>query len=427
MARNSPITGIASASAQPIVNATVAAMLAVAVLAGALVAACGKAPEQAPPGAAPAGGPPPALPVTVIVAKVQRVPDVIESVGQTEGSKDIEIRSRVSGILEKQLYHEGDRVKAGTPLFQIERAPFENALAQAQAALQQERARLEQTRRESGRLKQLVDERAISQREYDEATTNLKTAEATIAAAQSRVRDAELNLSYTTVVAPIAGITGRAIRSIGTLVNAASDTALLTTISQSDPIWARFAVDEADYRKVREARKTEARLVLGDGAVYPQPGRLNFTSSTVDQRLGTIQLRAEFPNPALALLPGQFVRVRLTAGESDAILVPQSAVVQNDQGRFVWVAGADGKAAMKPVEASSWQGRDWVIRKGLAAGDNVIVDNLLKLRPGAPVQPKQAGEQQVPSGAMPLPSLQKGAAPAAPDGKAPASQPSATK
>lgn len=347
------------------------------------------------------------MPVTVVVARMQRIPDVLESVGQTEGSKDVEVRSRVSGILEKQLFREGERIKAGTPMFQIERAPFENALAQAQASLAQERARLEQTRREGGRLKTLVDERAISRREYEDATTNIQTSEATIAAAQSRMKDAQLNISYTTINAPIGGVTGRALRSIGTLVSANAESALLTTISQQDPIWVRFSVDEREYRQVREAKKTEAKLVLGDGSVYPQSGRLNFTASAVDQKLGTIQLRAEFPNAALALLPGQFVRVRLAAGESDAILVPQSAVVQNDQGRFVWVAGADGKATMKPIEAANWQGRDWVIRKGLAPGDQVIVDNLMKLRPGAPVQPKQAGEQQVPSGAMPLPSLKK--------------------
>ena len=380
------------------------ALIAVALL----ISACSKAPDTPPAAAAPpAGGPPPAMPVTVVIARMQRIPDVLESVGQTEGSKDVEVRSRVSGILEKQLFREGERIKAGTPMFQIERAPFENALAQAQASLAQERARLEQTRREGGRLKGLVEERAISRREYEDATTNVLTAEATIAAAQSRVKDAQLNLSYTTVNAPIGGTTGRALRSIGTLVSANAESALLTTISQQDPIWVRFSVDEREYRQVREAKKTEAKLVLGDGSVYPQSGRLNFTASAVDQKLGTIQLRAEFPNAALALLPGQFVRVRLAAGESEAILVPQSAVVQNDQGRFVWVAGADGKAAMKLIEAANWQGRDWVIRKGLAPGDQVIADNLLKLRPGAPVQPKQAAEQQVPSGAMPLPSLKK--------------------
>ena len=407
---------------------------AFAIGAALLLAACGKGAEapKATPAAPPGGG---ALPVTMITVAPQRVPDIIEAVGQTEGSKDVEVRARVSGILEKTLYKEGDRIKAGAPLFQIDRAPFENALAQAratkasataaqgqaqaalaqvQAGLAQERARQEQVQREAGRLKQLIEQRAISQREYDDATTAIKTQEALIAAADARVRDAEakirdaeakirdadarirdaeLNLSYTSIAAPIAGISGRALRSTGSLVTATNDSALLTTISQSDPIWVRFSVAEGEYAQVRAAKKTEVRLSLSDGTAFPGVGRLNFTASAVDTKLGTIGLRAEFGNAALALLPGQFVRVRLSAGESEAILVPQVAVVQNDQGRFVWVAGADGKAAMKPVEAAGWVGRDWLIRKGLAAGDRVIVDNLLKLRPGAPVQPMAAAAQ----------------------------------
>ena len=396
-----------------------------------VLAACGKGPGTAPaaPPAPPPGG---GLPVTVLQVALQRVPDIIEAVGQTEGSKDVEVRARVSGILEKTLYGEGDRVTAGAPLFQIDRAPFENALeqaraslAQARASLAQERAKQEQVQREAGRLKELVEQRAISQREYDDATTALKTEEALIAAAdarvrdaEARVRDAELNLSYTSIMAPIGGITGRALRSSGSLVTAGNDSALLTTISQSDPIWVRFSVAESEYAQVRAAKKPEVRLVLANGTAFPGVGRLNFTASAIDARLGTIQLRAEFGNPALALLPGQFVRVHLSAGESDAILVPQVAVVQNDQGRFVWVAGADGKATLKPVEAASWIGHDWLIRKGLAAGDRVIIDNLLKLRPGAPVQPMASAPAAPAASAAPL--AQTAPAKAAADQSAPA-------
>ena len=399
MARNSPTIRIASGSAQRVVQATIVSILAVAILAG-----CGK--QDAATAAAPAAsGPPPAMPVSVVKVAPQRVPNVIEAVGQTEGSKDVEVRARVSGIVEKTLYAEGDRVKAGAVLFEIERAPFENALAQATAtlaqataAVSQARVRLEQVRREAARLKPLVEQRAISQREYDDATTALKTEDALIAATEARVRDgearvrdAQLNLSYTKVTAPIGGVTGRALRSTGSLVTAGNESALLTTISQPDPIWVRFSVAETEYTQLRNAgRKAEVRLVLGDGSVHPVTGRLNFTSSSVDTKLGTIQLRAEFGNPSLALLPGQFVRVRLYAGETEGTLVPQVAIVQNDLGRFVWIAGADGKAAMKPVEGSSWVGRDWLITKGIASGDQVILDNLLKLRPGVPVAPKEA-------------------------------------
>ncbi|MEO8136299.1 MAG: efflux RND transporter periplasmic adaptor subunit [Betaproteobacteria bacterium] len=381
MSRKSP------ASSVPIRNALAAAaarsLLALSL--AALIAGCGKAPGPAPG----AGG---GLPVTVVQVALQRVPNLLEAVGQTEGSKDVEVRARVSGILEKTLYREGDRVAAGATLFVIDRAPFENALAQARASLAQERVRLEQVQREAGRLKQLVEQRAISQREYDDATSAQKTSETLIAAAEARVRDAQLNLSYTNVTAPISGISGRALRSDGSLVASGNDSALLTTISQSDPIWVRFSVGESEHAQLRSAgRKAEVRLLLSDGKEYPATGRLNFTSSTVDTKLGTIGLRAEFGNPGQALLPGQFVRVRLSTGESEGILVPQVAVVQNDQGRFVWVAGPDDKAVLKPVDAANWLGSDWRIKKGLAAGDRVIVDNLLKLRPGAPVQPTVRG------------------------------------
>jgi membrane fusion protein (multidrug efflux system) len=162
-------------------------------------------------------------------------------------------------------------------------------------------------------------------------------------------------------------------------------------------------------------RKAEVRLLLSDGKEYPATGRLNFTSSTVDTKLGTIGLRAEFSNPGQALLPGQFVRVRLSTGESEAILVPQVAVIQNDQGRFVWVAGPDNKAALKPVDAANWLGSDWLIRKGLVAGDRVIVDNLLKLRPGTPVQPAVRGAAAAATAAGAIgPGTAPGTAPTAP-------------
>ncbi|MEO7762299.1 MAG: efflux RND transporter periplasmic adaptor subunit, partial [Casimicrobiaceae bacterium] len=400
MARNSPTPRVAASTHS--IAGRLAHSAAVAVLTLAVLMGCGKKPD-APPATGPAaGGPPPAMPVTVVKVTPQRVPNVIEAVGQTEGSKDIEVRARVSGIVEKTLYAEGDRVKTGAVLFQIDRAPFENAMAQAKASvaqarasLDQERAKLEQARREAARLKPLVEKRAISQKEYDDATSTLKGADALIAAAEARIRDAEsrvreaeLNLSYTNVKAPIGGVTGRAQRSVGSLVTAGTDSALLTTISQPDPIWVRFSVAEGEYSQLRAASKqAEVRLVLQDGSVYPATGRLNFTSSSVDTKLGTIHLRGVFPNPSLALLPGQFVRVRLYAGETEGTLVPQVAVVQNAQGRFVWVVGADGKAVLKPIEGSGWIGRDWLITKGVVPGDQIIVDNLLKLRPGAPVQP----------------------------------------
>lgn len=354
----------------------------------ALVAACGK---SAPPPPAP---PPPA--VTVISAASREVPILIEAVGRTEGSKEVEVRARVAGILQRVLYTEGSPVRAGAPLFQIDRAPYEIALAQAQAALAQERSRNEQTQREAERLKDLVAKRAISQREADDAASSFKTASGALQAALARVREAELNLSYTSVTAPIAGVSGRTQRSQGSLVGPASDASLLTTLSQTDPLWVRFALSEAELQVVRAGRLSgrgnEVRLLLPDGKTHPVAGRLNFAGSTVDARLGTVQLRAEFANPDLRLLPGQFVRVAVVAGTQEAFVVPQSAVLQNDQGRFMWILGPENKALQRPVETGAWLGSDWIIRSGLKAGDKLIVDNLLRLRPGVTVQLQAAGK-----------------------------------
>jgi len=356
-----------------------------ALCAAALIAGCERG---TPP--APAGPPPGAkLKVSVLQAATRRVPVQIEAVGRTEGSKEIEVRARVTGILEKRLYDEGTAVRAGTVLFQIERAPFEIALAQARAASEQEKARNEQARREVGRLGGLARERAISQREADDAASNLKASDAALQAAQARVRDAELNLSYTTVTAPIAGITGRAQRSEGSLVSAGTDAGLLTTLTQADPLWLRFAASEQEHALLRASREKTVRvtLVRQDGTDYPVQGRLNFAASAVDARLGTVQLRAEFANPKLDVLPGEFARARVTIGEEDAVLVPQTAVVQGDRGRFVWVVDGEGKAHPRPVDAGAWIGKDWAIRSGLQPGERVIVDNLIRLRPGTPVEP----------------------------------------
>ncbi|MFH1044560.1 MAG: efflux RND transporter periplasmic adaptor subunit [Pseudomonadota bacterium] len=337
-----------------------------------------------------------ALSAAVLQVAPQRVPIALEAVGQIEGSKEVEVRARVSGILLKCLYNEGDLVRAGAPMFKIDPAPFEIALAQAKAQLAQEQARNEQSRREATRLKQLAAEKAISQREFDDASSNLKLSDAMLQSAEAKVREAELNLSYTGVAAPVSGISGRAVRSDGSLITAGADS-LLTTISQVDPIWVRFSLSESDLAKLPQRRllrgaQVEVSLILADGTRYPGKGRLNFAATQIDTRLGTQQLRAEFGNAKGQLLPGQFVRAQLVAGQRENVfLVPQTAVMAAEAGYMLFVMDKEGKAALRPVQLGDWIGSDWMVLGGLAAGDRVIVDNLLKLRPGVPVSPLAPG------------------------------------
>ncbi|MGE5525750.1 MAG: efflux RND transporter periplasmic adaptor subunit [Rhodospirillaceae bacterium] len=401
-----------------------AARCVVSLAALALLFGCGGKGEADPAKKGPgAGGPPPAMPVTVVKVEPKRVPIALEAVGQAEGSREVEVRARVSGIVEKRAYAEGEPVKAGAVLFVIDRKPYEIALAQAKAALSEAKAREENARREADRLKSLVQSKAISQREYDQAVSTLQQSTASIEGAQAKVAEAQLNLSYTNVTAPISGITGRAVKSEGSLVTANTDSSLLTTLSQVNPVWVRFSVAESEYDRIRGAKKrAQVKLVTQDGKVAASNGRLNFSASTVDPKLGTVQLRAEFPNPDLEWLPGQFVKVQIEAGEQEAMLVPQAAVMQSEQGHTVWVVGPDNTATIRPIKTANWLGNDWIVVGGLNPGDAVIVDNLMKIRPGAKVQPhgpQQGSGDQAPAaagqqpGAASAPSQKNDAAPPA--------------
>jgi len=344
-----------------------------------------------------AGAPNPAamvMPVGVVIAKSTTVPITAEAVAQTEGAKEVEIRPRVGGILLKRLYEEGASIKAGQSMFQIDPVPYQIALQQAKAALAAQQARAEQAIREEGRLHGLLASQSISQREYDNATSEKATALANLQQAQANVREAELNLSYTNVTAPIAGVSGRFQFSEGALV--AANTSLLTTVSQISPIWVRFSLSDSEVKslggKLDAKNVKSVSLVLPDGSEYKQKGQINFSASQIDSKLGTQQLRASFENADHQLLPGQFVRARISTGSRSGVyLIPQTAVLTGDQGKFVFVAekSKDGKtvAAVHPIKESGWQGQHWVVTEGLKDGDQVLADNLIKVRPGAAVNP----------------------------------------
>ncbi len=368
------------------------ATILTAIMLGIALVGCGKKEQNTIP---PAGM---VMPVGVVSVQSTSVPISAEAVAQTEGAKEVEIRPRVGGILLKRNYSEGETVKAGQSMFLIDPVPYQIALQQARANLSAQQARLDQSMREEKRLKGLLESQSISQREYDNSMTDKVTAQANVQLAQAQVREAELNLSYTQVTSPISGVSGRFQFSEGALV--AANSSLLTTVVQTSPIWVRFSFSDSEISllggHLNASNVKKINIVLPDGSQYSENGKLNFASSQIDPKLGTQQLRASFENKDHRLLPGQFVRARITTGTRNGVfLVPQTSVLTGDQGKFVFVAekNKDGKfiANVRPIQEGGWQGDKWIILSGLNEGDQVIADNLIKVRPGAPVSPHPFG------------------------------------
>lgn len=320
---------------------------------------------------------PPPLPVTLLVAEPTSVPYVIEVMAQAEGANETEVRARVGGILVKRLYEEGQKVSAGQPLFQIDPEPFRIKLEEAQA-------KATQTAREATRLKKLYAQQAVSRKEMDDAISANDIA-------QANLKEAQLNLQWTTVTAPVSGVAGRANRSEGNLISTAADGSLLTTLHQVNPIWIRFGLSDNETASLPGGRldpnaDTTVQLVMDDGSLYSEIGKINFQSTFIDPKLGTQQLRATFANPDEKLLPGQFLRARISTGKLENIyLIPQAAVIQSEKGFMVWVMGEDGKVIPTPIKPGAWSGKDWIILGGLQPGMKVVVDNIIKIRPGATV------------------------------------------
>jgi membrane fusion protein (multidrug efflux system) len=333
------------------------------------------------PSALPPVGEPPVLAVTVLEARPENIPASFEVVAQVEGARETEVRARVGGILEKRLYEEGEKVEAGAPLFLIDPSSYEIALADAEA-------RADQAAREKNRLAKLIAANAVSEKAYDDALSAHDVA-------QAALQRARLDLSWTTVTAPVAGTTGRALRSEGSLVSPGEED-VLTTIHQLDPIWVRFSLSEGEIARlpggaISAESVAGIELLLPDGSAYPHPGRINFLASTIDLELGTRQLRAEFDNPDERLLPGMFVRVRLVTHDRPGVFrVPQDAVIQTMQGHQVMLAGDGNQVEARPVRTGEWLGTDWIILDGLERGDRVIVDHLMQVHPGVAVEPHVA-------------------------------------
>ncbi|OQS43781.1 efflux RND transporter periplasmic adaptor subunit [Chromobacterium sp. Rain0013] len=345
-----------------------------------------------------AGAMPP-MPVGVLEIAPSDVPVSFEFVGQAAGSREVEVRARVGGILLKRAYTEGKPVKQGDLLFQIDPEPLKAALDQAQGNLQVQQAQLVRTKQDYDRITPLFKENAVSQKDRDDAVSAYEAAKASVAAAQAQVQQAKINLGYARVTAPISGMTSQETRSEGSLVSTTADGSLLTKVSQLDPIYVNFSMSDNDMMNLRKMQDSgqlklaanghfNVQLKLTDGSTYGKSGRLNFTDSLVDASTGTIRSRATFANPDGGILPGQFVRVILQgAKRSNAIAVPQRAVLTSQQGKMVWVVGADNKVQPRPITVSQDVGLNVLVESGLKAGDKVVVDNIIKLRPGADVKP----------------------------------------
>jgi membrane fusion protein (multidrug efflux system) len=366
------------------------------IAAAALVAACGPSSQGGFHGFPPAQ-------VTTLTMQPRSVPVSYEYVGQTTGSKEVEVRARVTGILERRLFTEGGWVKAGQSLFIIDPKPLEAQAAAAEAEVARVRAQLTQAEREVARLKPLAERRAVGQKEADDAVSNLDLARAQLKAAEARLAEVNLNLGYTRVIAPITGLSSRAIKSEGSLVTA-NDT-LLTLIWQVDPIWVAFNISENEQLALNRAvaagqlslpkdNAYDVTIKLADGSMFPRKGRINFSDTRVNPATGTYEMRAEIANADGALKPGQFARVQLKgATRQNALVIPQVAVQDGAQGKFVYVTGKDkdGKdiAVVRSIALGDWVEIDganmWLVESGLKAGDTVIVDGIAKLQPGGAI------------------------------------------
>ena len=382
--------------------------------AAAALAACGQ--SAAPPAAA-NQAPPPAQ-VGVVTVSRTTVGLQTELPGRTEASRVAQVRARVAGILERQLFREGSEVQANQTLFQIDAAPYKAALASAQAALARAEANLTSAQAQAERYKPLAAAHAISDQELVAAVAAQKLAEADVAAAKAAIQTAQINVGYATVTTPISGQIGRALVTEGALVGQ-GDATPLAVVQQINPMFINFTQPVADVLRLRAAIASgqlksaggadaaQVRIVLDDGSVYPLPAKLLFSDLSVDPTSGQITLRAEVPNPKGVLLPGMYVRAQLQqAAVSGAMLLPQQAVQRSSQGDSVKVVGADGMVETRSVKVGSGKGGQWVVLEGLKDGEQVVVDGFQKMQGKAPVKP--------------VPWTPPGAAPAAGAASAPA-------
>src|SRR6266478_9652444 len=344
-----------------------------------------------------AAGPqsPPPTEVSVMEVKTGPVTVYNEYVAQTQAPDAIEIRAQVTGLLERQFFADGARVRKGDVLYVIDQRPFESQLAQAKAGLAQAQANLVNAQQNLARNSRLIAQKAVSQQDYDTAVAQERASTALVEAQRALLRNVELNLEFATIRASRDGFMSSSQVKPGSLITAQQT--LLTTLYSSDPMWVTFSVSEDRFLELQKTLKRPPgdrpdtappfHIRLADGTDYALTGKLNFIDATIDQKSGTLQVRVSVPNPDRILRPGLFVRVIVAAFENpSAIRVPQQAVQELQGLKSVYVVAAGDKAETRQIVASYRLGNAWVVDTGLAAGDRVVTEGVGKLRPGAPVK-----------------------------------------
>ncbi len=357
-------------------------------------------------------------PPTVVTETITQsnIPLELSFMGQTAGSREVEVRARVGGILLHRFYEEGKPVKKGDVMFEIDPAPYKAALTQAQGALNQSKAQLAQAQRDHKRYAKLYSEGVIAKKDLDDARTSLDSSTAAVEQAQGALDQAKLNLEWTKVEAPISGMTSKETRSEGSLVVAGSESSLLTKMNKVDPIYVNFSMSSSEVMHLRKQRAEGkiaikgsgdyvVRIVFPDNSLYQHPGQINFTDTQVDESTGVVKTRAVFPNPNFDVMPGQFVRVQLEgAYYVNAMTAPQTAVLNTQQGNMVWVVDNNNVVQPRIIETGATAGNDYLVEKGLAPGDRIVTEGVITVRPGMKVNPKTEEANNKPQSQQTAPS-----------------------
>jgi len=354
------------------------------------LAACDSGTAQAP-----ATLPPPSVAVSAVQAKP--VPLQFQYAGRIAAFREVEVRARVSGILQEKSFVEGATVKVGEVLFRIDPASYAAELARTKAQLQEAQAQLQRTQRDAERATTLFQRQIGTEKSRDDALSAVDSAQAGVAMAEAQVKTAEINLGYTTIRAPITGITSLRVLPEGSLVGTGPSDSLLTRMSQINPVYVHFSFTDTEVTEIRrlidsgegkgpEDGKLQVKISFGDGKSYDQRGHVDFTDSSLDLQTGTVRARAVVDNPDSKLRPGQFVRVSVEGiTRHDTIVIPQVAVMQGPQGRFVYTLDNENKVSIRPVTIGREVGEGWIVEKGLKVGERIVIEGVIKVRPGAPV------------------------------------------